>query len=136
MKRFFAFSVFASIFFSACKKDSPSQQQGSDIRDQYVGVWECQENSAQNGLSTFDVVMNKSSVSSQITISNFYNYGPTFEPYATLNSTGDQITLPSQILQGNSLQGSGTLQSNNISFTYTVDNGTVVDDVTALLIKK
>lgn len=128
------FSILVFLF-SSCEKDEPSTSTG-DPRDLYIGVWECQENSTQNGISIFDVIIYKSQTSStQVLIENFYKYGPTFAPFAEVS--GNSIVIPSQVIQGNIVQGSGTLQSTTINMSYTIDDGNlVVDNVTAVFTKK
>lgn len=126
------------ISFTACEKDDTTTPTSEDPRDIFIAAWSCQEDSQLSGTSVFEVHINKSSInSSQIILENLYNYGFSFAPYAEINSTGTGFTIPSQIIQGNSVKGEGTiLGTNTINMSYTVDNGSDIDSVTAELTKK
>lgn len=128
--------VLVLIVSSCAKEESPTPS--DDPRDAFVGAWDCEEESQITGTTTFEVHIGKSSVnSSQITIENFYQYGFSFKPYAEISSAGTDFTIPSQVVKGNNIKGSGTLLgTSTINMSYTVDNGSDVDNVTAVLTKK
>ena len=130
----FLLLIFAA---ASCQKDETAPA-SSDPRTPFAASWNCEENSKQNGTSTFEVHINKSTTSSsQLLIENLYNYGLSFVPYAEINSAGTGFTIPSQVVQGNNVKGSGTLLgTTTINMSYIIDNGSSADSVTAVLTKK
>jgi hypothetical protein len=138
MKRKSIFPVLlcAVLFVASCKKDEqePPASTG-DPRDKFIATWTCQENSQVNSTSTFSVHISKSTTdSTEILFENLYNYGFNFKPYAQVN--GNNFVIPSQVISGNTIQGSGSLTGNNtINMSYTVNDGSTVDNATAVLSK-
>lgn len=123
------------LFFSSCEKEKNDTE---PTLDNFVGVWNCVETSSLNGGASFEVHINKSTtVSSQINIENFYNYGFSFIAYAEVNAASTEFVIPAQIIQGNTVSGSGMLVgTETINMSYTVDNGSDIDYVTASLTKQ
>ncbi len=121
---------------SACEKEEDPTP--SDPRDSFTGAWSCDEDSRENGVSVFEIHINKSSANtSRITVENLYNYGFSFSPYAEINTSGTGFTIPSQVIQGNTVKGSGVLLGTiTINMDYIIDNGVDTDTVTAVLTKK
>lgn len=122
-----------SMFITSCQKDEESDPEPTvtDSRDNYAENWTCNENSKQNGTSTYAVNITKSSTNSvQVFINNFYNFGSAKYVYADVS--GSAITIPSQTFSGNTAWGSGTLIGPSvINFTYYIFDGAVTDTVTA-----
>ena len=120
----------------SCQKDDENEPDTSgDARSKFVASWTCQENSKLNGPSTYTIHINKDSANSiQIKIENIYNYGFQYAAYAVVS--GNSFNISSQLISGNMVQGTGILQgTNSINLSYTVNSGSTVDSVTAILNK-
>lgn len=140
MKRLLSLSRLALILsilaVSSCQPDEEEEPTPVDERDKFVASWTCQENSTQTGPSTFTVHITKSSSnSSQIQLENFYNFG--FQNKAIATISGSSFSIASQQISGNTISGSGALQSNGtITMNYTVNNGSAIDTCSAVMTKQ
>jgi hypothetical protein len=103
----------------------------ADERDKFVDGWNVAENSSLAGASNYVVLISKSTTnSSEVLLENFYDLGNQHK--ARMSVSGNTLTIPQQTLNGNQLSGSGTLSGNNtFTLTYTVNNGTTIDNCTA-----
>jgi hypothetical protein len=135
IKHLFSLLILSSVLLVGCQPEEEDPTP-SDDRDKFIGTWSCAETSSQNGSSTFEVHINKSTTStSQVVIENFYNYG--FNKSATASISGSSLTIASQSFSGTTIQGSGTSNSSTkISMNYTVNDGSDTDTVSAVLTKK
>jgi hypothetical protein len=101
--------------------------------DSIYDTWYCVENSEIYNETNYYVDLSKHPTEDgKIIIDNFYNLGYGIEVTASLS--GFSISIPSQIVDGNTISGSGTITSGykTIDFSYTVDDGGgVIDHVTA-----
>lgn len=126
----------ATLLLSACAKEDEPEPDASgttDPRVKFHGHWYNAENSSQNGSSSYYVDITDSSNASYLLLSYLYGYSTKIR--ATVNS--NSLTIPSQVVEGNSVSGSGTLvNSNQISLNYLVWlGGSNYDTVTATLTK-
>ena len=122
-----ALALLIIIGFTACTPDNPNN---FDIRDDFVGTWLCSEQSSVFGNSNYTVDIVKSVAdSSQILIKNFYQLGSTVSVTAVVN--GNSLNIPNQNASGQTINGSGSLVSGNINLTYTANDGSHTDNVTA-----
>ena len=125
---------------ASCSPNDSDTPTPTDGRDKYIGTWSCAETSSQNGASTFDVTLRKNvNDENQILIDNFYLLGTSHS--ATVNKSGNSLTLSTQSISGNTVQGSGSISSDTkINLTYTVNDGTggsaAIDNCTAILTKR
>jgi len=130
----------ALLFMVGCASDDDSEVTPIDERDKYIGTWSCAENSSKSGNSTFDVVIRKNSTNStQLYIDNFYLLGSSHS--ALVDKNGTSLTIATQSISGNTVQGSGTINSDTkINLTYTVNDGSggssAIDNCTSILSKK
>jgi len=95
-------------------------------------TWYCIEDSEIYGQTNYYVDLSKHpSEDGKIILDNFYSLGLGLEVIAGLS--GLSIVIPSQVVDGNTIAGSGSIASDykTINFTYTVDDGGEVDHVTA-----
>jgi len=101
--------------------------------DSIYDTWYCVEISEIYNETNYYVDLSKHPTEEgKIIIDNFYNLGYGIE--LTANLSGLSISIPSQVVDGNTISGSGSITSGykTIDFTYTVnDGGGVIDHVTA-----
>jgi hypothetical protein len=126
--------------FDSCKKKS--NDDNTDGRDKFVAVYGVTENGTDfTGTPytnyTFDITVTKSSsVSSDILISNFGDFGATVK--ATV--TGNNITIPqqTQTIAGaaSGISGSGSLSGTTLTFDYHVSQGSAGADAHDIAVKK
>ena len=133
-------AVFSVILFLAsCTTNEADSPTPIDSRDKYIGTWSCAENSSKTGASTFDVRIRKNvNNNNQFLIDNFYLLGNQYS--ASVNVSGTSLSIAQQSISGNTVQGSGTIQSDTkISLTYSVNDGSggagAIDNCTAVLTK-
>ncbi len=114
---------------SSCEKtdDDPD----TDPRAQYLGTWTCSESPLVN----YPVIVSlDSSNSSQILMHNFHLFGSGEHAYAI--ATQNNLTLPTQVILGNTIYGSGDLINNNkFTMKYYVNNQTDIDTINAVYTK-
>ena len=107
----------------ACNKDEESN--GTAIRDDFLGLWQCDEyDQNQQLVRTFQVeIFAHGSNANNILIDNFNLLGQGYQAEASTNST--QVTIPQQVIGFVSVNGSGyiTNQLTTIEMAYNVDDG-------------
>lgn len=129
-------SIFLILSLQACQPDETEEPTPTGERDKFVASWKCTEQSNQTGTNpAFNVNITKSGTSeSQVLIENFYGLGFDKKPYAEIS--GNSISIPTQIVSGNTIKGSGNLSgTSTINMNYTVNDGSSIDSITATLTK-
>lgn len=131
--------VIAFLLLESCAPNESDNPAPTDDQDKYIGTWSCAETSSNNGASTFDVTLRKNSnVENQLLIDNFYLLGASYS--AAVTKSGSSLTLASQSISGNTVQGNGSISSDTkISLTYTVNDGSGAsgtDNCSAILTKR
>lgn len=118
--RFLTSLTIASILLlSSCTKndDVIPDDSGNTNQSKFAGSWAVSENSKIYGASTYNASITDSSNTSYVFIS--YLYGFHKKIVASVNAS--TLTIPSQIIEGNQVTGSGTLEnSKRLSFKYYV----------------
>lgn len=111
---------------NACDpNDTPAPDE--DVREKYTGQWSCVE---QGGAAYYVNISLDPGNSTQILISNFHFFGTGESAYAI--PTTSTLTIPSQDIAGNTVNGSGNLVSNNkINLTYYVNDHSQTETVNA-----
>jgi hypothetical protein len=141
MKKLIPFAVITALsgilLLSSCAKEdetAPVTPAGGDARASFHGHWAISENSSANGPATYNVDIADSSGSSTYMLLT-YLYGYHTKVRAT--ASGSSLSIPSQVVEGNNVSGSGTLtNANQINMTYLVWlGGSNYDTVTAVLTK-
>jgi hypothetical protein len=126
MKRVLLLLAFAAIFTTACENLDNSSD---TIVSELLGQWLCYENNQLKGTATYTVTISvASSDSTLLYISNFYQLtGYT----ATARIDGHTLTIPSQVVDGNTITGQGTVNDalDKIVWSYQVDDGSGQPDV-------
>lgn len=127
------FSVILSLIVISCQPDDGLDT--GDIRDEYVGKWNCAEVSQIYGTSNYTVSITKGSQDDIIKVSNLYNIGDQNEVLFTVFD--NNITINNQTVDGNTFSGSGTSETNYSSFNlnYTAVSGGDSDNVTSTFTK-
>lgn len=130
-----AAAFIGTLFLASCAPEEDPQvtPENSDPRDKFHGNWTVSENSVDYGASTYNCTITDSSASPYIFIA--YLYGFNKKIYSSVS--GSSFSIPSQIVQGNSVTGSGVLvNANQINLTYYVQTSiSHTDTVTATLTK-
>jgi len=115
----FAAILMGALFFASCsKQDDPiNEPNNADPRAKFVGNWYVTENSTDYGSSTYNCTISDSTNASYILIGCVYGFNK--KAYATVS--GNNFSIPAQIIQGSSVSGGGTLaNANQINMTYYV----------------
>jgi hypothetical protein len=133
----FATILFGTLILSSCSKtDDPAATPtttSTDPRARFVATWFISEHSSVTGNGTYyDTIVDSSNTSY---ILHKFLYGFHTGVKATYN--GNNFTIPSQIIQGTTVSGSGVLvNANRINMNYLVwSGGSNYDTLTAVLTK-
>jgi hypothetical protein len=120
---------------SGCaKEEEPEPEPGTtDPRAKFHGHWLTQENSSANGTSSYYVDITDSSDASYILMAYLSQYHTKIRATVSNNS----LTIPSQVIEGNNVSGSGSLASSNqINLNYLIWlGGSNYDTIKATLTK-
>lgn len=104
------------------------------VYDTIFDTWKCKESSEEYGESTYLVDISQSySDNTEVILDNFYNLGFGIEVVGNLS--GQIISLPVQVVDGNTISGTGNIASDlkRIDFSYTVNDGSgTIDHITAV----
>lgn len=121
------------LVLSSC--ELPEDEVFTSDAERLEGAWQVDETSSvfKSTLDFYQVyIYPDENNESQIYIENFYMIGRDYSVLARLN--GNSILIPSQVVDGFSISGSGTISSDfeTIVMSYAVDDGSgTVDDATA-----
>lgn len=129
--KYIAVVLIASLVtLSACDPNDTIEPD-QDVRASYLGSWLCSELS---GMSYNVTVTLDQTNSAQVLIGNFHFYGAAEKVYAI--ATINNLTLPSQTICGNTVNGSGTLvNANKFTMKYYVNDQADIDTVNATYTK-
>lgn len=138
MKRFlniFLIAAISAAMLVACQPDDNTDDPTTDPRDDYQGVWLCNEVGGQS--YTVNIAID-TTTQSQIKLFNFHHQG--FEEFAKGVVSGTTVTLnPQTMCLGTvTIEGTATMQSNKttMDFYYTVNNGVDLDTIQAVYTKQ
>lgn len=121
-------AMVALLLITACEPDTDLT---TDPRDNFVGTWTVSEQSSLYGNNNYTaVIVLDPGNSTQVLIRNFYHFGMDEDTWAI--PTISSITIPQQIVCGHTVKGSGTRNKNQITWSYTVNDGADIDQVTAV----
>ncbi len=124
---FTCFLAGSLIVLSGCKKDDD----GAD-RSDFVATYSVIETCGA-GNDSYDITITESSTSDDgILIANLYDWDET----ATATVDGDNLTIPSQLLDGLTFSGTGTLDGNELTINFQVAFGPDSDNCSAACTKK
>ncbi|PCH91059.1 MAG: hypothetical protein COB85_09635 [Bacteroidetes bacterium] len=115
--------VLLALIAGACNKDKDGD--GTAVRDNYLGLWQCDEfDQNQQLTSTFQVEIHAhGSNANNILIDNFNLLGQGYQ--AEASTSGTSLTILQQVIGSVSVSGSGyiTNQLSTIELAYNVDDG-------------
>ncbi len=124
-----------ALLLSSCSKEYPAVPRdptSNSPNAKFLGEWYVTENSSLYGSSTYTLNIADSTNNAYTLIAYLYGFHTKIK--ATVSTTN--ITIPTQIIEGNSISGAGTLgNSNHINLTYYVNSGFNKDTIKAVLIK-
>lgn len=128
-------STFLSLplFFDSCSKEQdPKPTTSSDPNAKFLGNWIVTENSKLYGPSTYNLTISDSTNNTYILFA--YLYG--FKTKIKATTSNSNIVIPSQIIEGNSVSGTGlSVSDKQINLTYYVNSGLNKDTVSSVLKK-
>ncbi len=128
MKKLHYLTIASLLFFASCIKDETTTLDGT---------WSCSETSVVYGSTNpYEVnITTDASNENKIYLENFYDLGYNNKVTATLS--GDNISISSQTIDGYTISGSGTKNSeSSLSFTYYSYDGADHDTITSTYTKK
>ncbi|MFO7723483.1 MAG: hypothetical protein R6V49_09720 [Bacteroidales bacterium] len=136
MKKNFALLLASIILMLAWSCELIEDPDPTDPRDNYTGNWTVNEVSSLYGTNNYNVsIIYDPGNSTQVLIKNFYHFGLEIETYAIATNTS--LTVPEQLVCNHTVKGKGTLSSKSkIDWTYTVNDGADIDNVTATFTKQ
>lgn len=129
MKKSIYFSILLLAVISittSCKKDDMPD------RDKFLGAYSVVE-TCGGGNDAYDLTIIESGSSEDaIVVANFYNWGGQLS--ATVD--GNNITIPSQLNDGLTFSGSGTISDNTLTINFMVSDGTNSDTCNAICTRR
>jgi hypothetical protein len=123
------FSALLIFGLTSCETDTIDPNY--ELRDEYVGDWNCIENSNQSGQSAYKVTIVKDQSDSDfILIQNFHNLSNS----AKVRVFDNTLVIPAQMINAtDSVFGDGesSIEYDSFDLDYTVDDGGTIDEVRA-----
>ena len=119
MKKILTLLLVPLMAFMACEDEIDTPE--TDPRDELVGKWYVDEVTENNAHNYYEVSIAKGDPSDMLHIHNFANISENL--YAEVSLNGSSLTIPNQTVDGNDIEGSGSITDNFIDFTYTLDFG-------------
>ena len=112
-------------FSTSCSDDEPD-------RDKFLGAFSAIE-TCGGGNDTYDItILESGSGENAIIINNLYDW----DESASATVSGSSVTIPSQLLDGLTFSGSGTISDNTLTINFVVSNGTDSDSCNAICTRK
>src|ERR1041385_2541425 len=107
-------AVGGTLFLASCAKDDNNNSTAGDDRDKFTGTWTANETSQQHGSSTYTMTISKDVTSaSQVIAKNFYALGNSTNTIIVVD--GNNMTIQSQSVSGNTLSGTGSYSNGNLT---------------------
>jgi hypothetical protein len=135
MNKILSFTVkilIVSMLFSCTEEDDSLIP--SDDRDQFLGTWNVNETCSKNNYQV--TIIKDPSNSAQVIINNFWHIPSCVDPPFAIVAR-KSVIIPKQSIcsDGFETEGSGTLDKNNIEWTYKVSDGAEEVNCTATYTK-
>jgi len=139
-KIIFSLSVLSILFIVSCapdKTDDPlAPSPTTDVRDKFIGTWQCNENSKVSGNTSYTIAISKSTTNTtEVLIDKFYD----LQAQARASVSGNNLSIPYQQLGSIGFaSGSGVLASSavNLALSYTTNIAGNKDTCTANCVKQ
>jgi hypothetical protein len=117
----------------SCQSDEAVSPQ-QDERDKFIGTWNVSSNGSVSGPLNYSIVISASSSNpAQILMDQFDFRSPGV--ITTGDVAGNNIVIYPQLINGDTINGTGNYANSKITFTYTVKDGIETDVVTATATK-
>ena len=113
----------------SCVDDSDLE----DNRDHWIGSWTCSEIEGDFAPQTYPVEIVEKVIVTEVGIKGLYNQGLSFTVLAEVS--GDNLVIPTQVVDGIQIAGSGNLDNGEITLYFDADDGSFVDKVKARLLR-
>ncbi|MBN2613457.1 MAG: hypothetical protein JXB00_18020 [Bacteroidales bacterium] len=112
---------------SGCEKEDDAP-----ARDQFLGVFTVVE-SCGSGNDTYEIIIMESGTNANaIIINNLYDW----EESASASISGNNVTIPSQLLDGITFSGSGSISGNTLTINLSVSTGDASDNCNLICTRK
>jgi len=140
MSKIFLLPFFGSLFLmlvlNSCSKENDpvpvSTATSSSPNAKFLGDWYVSEHTTQSGNSTYNMKVVDSTNNTYILFVGLYNFNSNIKA----TTSGNNIVIPSQIIEGTKVSGSGTLvNTSRMTLAYYVNDGLSIDTVSAVLTK-
>ena len=119
--------LLCSIVFVSCQKNNDVGITTTD-RDQFLGTW-YGTTTGSNGQRSFTLTITASnSASDQILLRNFDGAGT--GTYIPATVSGSSFTMTSTLIGSDRYNGTGSLSSGTMSFTFSIDDGQAIENRT------
>lgn len=114
--------ILTLIILSSCNPDNDCIT--TVTRDDYLGIWQCDETQNSQPPTTFQVeILKHPTDNSRVLIDNFNQLGAGNQAEANIDNTSIYLD-PSVLLVGNTVSGSGFICNlNTIELQYVIDDG-------------
>ncbi len=113
---------FGSCVNNACNCSNGYEGDSCSVRtvDKFIGDWDAYDSCMAKDFSYVATIAGSSSVTNQILITNFGEFGTSFVVYA--NISGFNFTIPNQAVQGVTVNGAGVIDTitKQIAVTFSV----------------
>ena len=101
-------------------------------RDKFLGAFSVDE-TCDSGNDTYDItIIVSGSGENAVILANLYDW----DEQASATVSGNTITIPSQLLDGITFSGSGTITDNILTINFTVSDGSNSDNCNAICTRK
>jgi hypothetical protein len=120
--KYFLLVLISASILTSCAPDDDLQ---IDDRDKFIDAWTCNDSSNVFGSSAYTVTVERKGDIDSVRMKNFYNLGSSNFVYGLVS--GSSITIPSQISDGITINGTGIFSNNSFNINYTAKDGSVTD---------
>ena len=120
-------SILSGFIFNCCEKEYPPP-----ARDQFLGLFTVVE-TCGSGNDTYDItIMESGTNANAIIINNLYDW----EESASATVNGNSVSIPSQLLDGITFSGSGTISGNTLTISLSLSAGNAADNCNLICTRK
>lgn len=136
MKKHVFFKI-ASLFFIAgiifllpgCP--STDEDDNGSGSNNFLGTYSCVETCTYQN-DSYEITITAGGSTNEVTIYNLYDW----DENATATINGNNISIPSQVLDGITFSGTGSLSGNTLTISYTAEEDDVTDDCNLVCTKQ
>lgn len=126
-------SLLLALSFSSCETDDEAVP-GQDERDKFLGSWNVNASGSVSGSLNYTIQITASANEpAQILMKNFDFQGMGTQIVGEV--AGNNVLINTQVINGDTIAGSGSYSNQKINFSYTVKDGITTDVVSAVATK-